>query len=379
MHALDRDDALGVGHLLDHVLRQLHHLRPARLAALDVLVDRLLVAALVLQRDVDLVWLALYSSVSVSAPPRASTLRPCQNVISTGRVTPSSASTGHGGSDASGVVVVVAIAVARWPSSAAASRRAPPSLVGRRRSSWWSPRAVAPRCRPAGSTSPDPQPPARVQHGERRAPRRARLHPLTPPDVRPRTSWRWKTSSTMTIGTAAMIDAGHHEVRLVEARWLQRRSPLCSVYMSVSVVIRFGHRYWFHVDRNASSGERADRRAHQRHGDVAQEPEVADAVDRRRVAQVARQRQEHLADQERAERGGEERHGEALVRVEPAERVDGAPVDDERRLHRHEQRGEEGGEQHVAAGELEDREGVRRQHRRHDLGDRDDRRRRRSS
>jgi hypothetical protein len=35
--------------------------------------------------------------------------RPCQNVISTGDVTESRASTGHGGNESNGVVVVVAI------------------------------------------------------------------------------------------------------------------------------------------------------------------------------------------------------------------------------------------------------------------------------
>ena len=35
--------------------------------------------------------------------------------------------------------------------------------------------------------------------------------------------------------------------------WLRKRNPLCSVYMSSSVVMRLGQRYMFHVDRNASA------------------------------------------------------------------------------------------------------------------------------
>ena len=46
----DRDHRVGVGHLLHHVLGQHHQLRTAVLPALHVLVDRLLVAALVLER-----------------------------------------------------------------------------------------------------------------------------------------------------------------------------------------------------------------------------------------------------------------------------------------------------------------------------------------
>ena len=39
--------------------------------------------------------------------------------------------------------------------------------------------------------------------------------------------------------------------------WASERSPLCSVYMSVSVVIRFGHRYEFQLLRNAIAASAA--------------------------------------------------------------------------------------------------------------------------
>ena len=84
---------------------------------------------------------------------------------------------------------------------------------------------------------------------------------------------------------------------------LSCRSPDCTVFMSSSVVIRLGHRYCVPGAEEAEQGERAERRADQRHRDVAEEPEVADPVDERGVTQVARQRQEHLADEERAEGG----------------------------------------------------------------------------
>ena len=60
--------------------------------------------------------------------------------------------------------------------------------------------------------------------------------------------------------------------------------------MSSSVVIRFGHRYWFHDQRKLNRAERADRRADQRHGDVAEEAEVPTpsivAASRRSVGSV---------------------------------------------------------------------------------------------
>ena len=124
-------------------------------------------------------------------------LSPYQNVMSTGAVTSSRASTGHGGSDASGVVVVVTAAVLVVVSPGTVG----PVDVG-------GPGAtvvvVGSGSLPAlRIDSPDEQAASRAP--PRRATIRARTaQPFTAPEVRPRSSWRWKTRSTMTIGTAAM-------------------------------------------------------------------------------------------------------------------------------------------------------------------------------
>ena len=64
--------------------------------------------------------------------------------------------------------------------------------------------------------------------------------------------------------------------------------------------------------------ERAERRAAQRRGHLPQEAQVAESVERARLAQLGRDGEEHLADEERAEAGGDERDHQAGERVRPA-------------------------------------------------------------
>ena len=168
------------------------------LAALHVLVDRLLVPALVLEADPHLV---LAGVVLVgerrSAPPRASPPRPCQNVIS------------HRRRD---VVEGVDRArrqrrqrrrrrrgdrrrrrrrqrLARGGASPAARRSSSSSAGGGSLPAWRidSPDAAGGQRARTPASARDARPPAT-------------LIPSPPPASSPRTSWRWKTSSTTTIG-----------------------------------------------------------------------------------------------------------------------------------------------------------------------------------
>ena len=144
-----------------------------------------------------------------------------------------------------------------------------------------------------------------------------------------------------------MIVPGHHQVGGVE----RLRLELAQADLHRVPVLLGGDQAGPQVGvpraEEGEQGEGAERRPQQRDGDVAEEAEVADAVDEGGVAEVLGQRQQRLAEQEDAEGAGEERHDEALVGVQPAERVDRQTVDDDRRLERHQQRGEEHDEQHV--------------------------------
>ncbi len=115
----------------------------------------------------------------------------------------------------------------------------------------------------------------------------------------------------MKIGTAAITVPAITRLGWSTLDLLNRRSPLWTVFMSCSVTTRFGHRYWFHVPRKLNNASAPSVGSHERHRHVAKEAEVADAVDRGRVEQVARQRHEHLPQQEDPERGGEERRRQA--------------------------------------------------------------------
>ena len=106
------------------------------------------------------------------------------------------------------------------------------------------------------------------------------------------------------------------------------RNPLCSVYMSVSVVIRFGQRYSFHELRNASEAN-ADGRAHERHGHVAEDPDcptpsMAAASRRSRGRDKKTWRMRNVPNAV-----ARNSTVEALVAVEPAEVVDRLAVDHE--------------------------------------------------
>jgi hypothetical protein len=75
-----------------------------------------------------LVWDALYALVSLVSASSLAAVMACQNVMGTGAVTLSSASTGHGGSCSAGIVVVVGIVAGAPPESggAAVGTVAPP-------------------------------------------------------------------------------------------------------------------------------------------------------------------------------------------------------------------------------------------------------------
>ena len=131
------------------------------------------------------------------------------------------------------------------------------------------------------------------------------LIPSPPRTVRPRTSAFWKTSSAIAIGTAAITVPAITRLGCWSALSRSALSPLCTVFMSASVVISVRPQVLVPGRQEAEQCQRAQRRPHDRHGDVTQEREVAGAVDACRVTQLTRQRQERLANQERAERGGE--------------------------------------------------------------------------
>ena len=300
----------------------------------------------------------------------------CQNVMSTGPSASSRASTGHGRESAAprpGWWSAAAAVVGRWSwcrrhRHRCRRRRAAPAVsIGGARTS--APGGAA----PASSRS------SVVAGVEDRLADAARRREQAGRDSgdRSRRQRRRAASSLDRSGGEAADElaledqqhgdrdrgddrARHQQVRRVEALQLEPRSPDCTVFMSSSVVIRLGHRYAFQVPRKANRASapsvgRINGTATWRRKPRWPTPSMSAASRRSRG-----QRQQHLAHQERAERRGEERHREALVGVQPAERVDGPAVDDDRRLERHQQRGEEHDEDHVLAGEVEHRERVRR-------------------
>ena len=138
----------------------------------------------------------------------------CQNVIGTGPVAASSASTGQGGSCSSGTAVVVGIVAGVSPESGGAT-------VG----------TVAPPI--SRIDFPLPQ---RGRHGaqpghehQTRAAPPAPAHPFTAPAVRPRMSWRWNTIRTITIGTAAMTVPAMMSVSWSGLALDSDRRPICTV------------------------------------------------------------------------------------------------------------------------------------------------------
>ena len=75
--------------------------------------------------------------------------------------------------------------------------------------------------------------------------------PLTAPAVRPRMSWRWKTTRRMAIGTAAMIVPAITRFKRSTSAWRRPLRPIWMVrWVSSAVVTFWGQRYWFQADRN---------------------------------------------------------------------------------------------------------------------------------
>ena len=116
----------------------------------------------------------------------------------------------------------------------------------------------------------------------------------------------------------------------------------------------------------------AMRRHRQRHDQLAEDREVAGAVDAGRLDDLLGQRRDEVLEDEDAERHaeadvGDPDRGDAVVEVEVGEDRDGADVGaageqpqqrDQRHLQRHDQHGDDGHEQPVAALELHPRERV---------------------
>ena len=222
------------------------------------------------------------SAVSLSA------LSPCQNVNSTGSDGLVECVDRAPASSSNGIVVV-----RRWREG---RRRLVPSSSGARVSPGAS---VSPGGNVAGAStgkvvagslpalrivSPFPQ--AADEHAGRDERVSAALHPFTAPAVRPRTSWRWNRAASIATGMAAITVPAITRFGSSSAEDRSRRSPLCTVFMSASVVIRFGHRYWFQAPRKLNSAERAERRSHEWDADVTEESEMSDAVDGGGVTQV---------------------------------------------------------------------------------------------
>ena len=288
---------------------------PAVLPALDVLVDRLLVAALVLQAHphpvlagVVLVGELGQRLLGLGAECRART------AARSGRRRRRAHRRGTAGATSSGVVVVVGGGRRRRAvSSAAASRPGGAVATGRPWSS--SPRVVVGSLPALRIDSPDAHAASERGRGrQRRVSRRAGgCAPAGRPSCAPRYSRQLarrdslRSSLHRAGGEAADELALEHQEhdddrqRRRSARpaitrlgrsssvWASWRSPLWTVFMS-----RLGRdqvRPQVLVERRqeAEQRHRPDRRADQRHGDVAEEAEVADAVDLGRVAQVAGQ------------------------------------------------------------------------------------------
>ena len=117
--------------------------------------------------------------------------------------------------------------------------------------------------------SPDPHAAASSErHAGERRPTRAAAHPFTAPAVRPRTSWRWKTSSTSDDRQGGDDGAGHRRGWAGRCPARSRRaacSPLCTVFMSLLGGDQVRPQVLVPRRRGTpNSAERAERRAHER-------------------------------------------------------------------------------------------------------------------
>ena len=66
------------------------------------------------------------------------------------------------------------------------------------------------------------------------------------------------------IGMAAMTVPAITRFGASRFDLLSSRSPLWTVLRSASLMIRLGHRYWFHDERKLNSARAAQRRTHER-------------------------------------------------------------------------------------------------------------------
>ncbi len=295
-------------------------------------------------------------------------LRPYHIVISTGPVASSRASTGHGGRSASGVVVVVtivggAVDGAVCPGTVLAGG---PAIVvagvgGGGAGSLPALRIDSPEPHAASST-----------HAT--SANRTSLIPSPLPRSSPRTNWRWKISSTMKMGTAAMTVPAMTRLGSSRRASLICLSPTGKVFMSDSVVMRTGHRYWNHEDRNVNRASapivgRTSGTATCRRNPRCPTPSIAAASRRSRGRLKKTWRMRNVPNA--VARNGTARPWYVLSHpnVSMVRRLTTTVASNgTSRVARNDE------EQQRAARELEDREGVAREHRREDHGHRHDNR-----